>query len=232
MDTRELTASDYLFKLWPWIEANLKRIAYAVGAAAVLVFLFLYHSYSQKQKEAAAGLALTQAMVSNSANPSAETYLKIAGAYPGTVAAQRAQLEGAAALFHSGKFPEAQAQFQAFINANPDGAFTPTALLGVAASLEAQGKNDLAIPAYQKAASLSAGPTVGANAKFAMARVYAAQGKTAESLKLYEEVARTYPNSTLGNDAGLRAMELKTQSSAAPAQSAPAAAAAPFTLTH
>jgi predicted negative regulator of RcsB-dependent stress response len=232
MDTRELTASDYLFKLWPWIEANLKRIAYAVGAAAVLVFLFLYHSYSQKQKEAAAGLALTQAMVSNSANPSAETYLKIAGAYPGTVAAQRAQLEGAAALFHSGKFPEAQTQFQAFINANPDGSFTPTALLGVAASLEAQGKNDLAIPAYQKAASLSAGPTVGANAKFAMARVYAAQGKTAESLKLYEEVARTYPNSTLGNDAGLRAMELKTQSSAAPAQSAPAAAAAPFTLTH
>jgi predicted negative regulator of RcsB-dependent stress response len=231
MQTQDLTASDYLFKLWPWIEANLKRIAYVAGAVAILVFAFSYYSYSQKQKEITAGQALSQVIVMSGGSQQADAYLKIAADYPGTVAGQRALLEGAAALFTTGKFPEAQAQFQKFLDAYPDNFFTPQASLGVAASLEAQGKTDLAISAYQRAAGQGASMSVTAGAKFAIARIYDAQGKAAEAAKLYEEVARANPNSSMGNEAGIRAMELKTKMPATPTAK-PAAPAAPFTLTH
>ena len=231
MQSQESTTSDVLFKLWPWIEDNLKRIAYAAGAVAILVFFYFYYSYSQKQKEITAGRALSQVMISSSASQQADAYLKIAADYPGTVASQRALLEGATVLFTTGKFPEAQAQFQKFLDTFPDNVFTPQALLGVAASLDAQGKTDLAISAYQKAAGQNSNVSVTAGAKFALARIYDAQGKTAEAAKLYEEVARSYPNSSMSNEAGLRAMALKMKSPATTAKPAPAAAA-PFTLTH
>jgi len=233
MDTKELTASDYLFKLWPWIEANLKQIAYAGGAVAILVFFYFYYGYSQTRKEVTAGQALSQVMVTGGASPQADAYLKVAADYPGTVAGQRALLEAAAALFTSAKYPEAQAQFQKFLDTypDPDNFFTPDALLGVAAALDAQGKTDLAISAYQKAAAQSGNVSVTASAKFAIARIYDAQGKTAEAVKLYEEIARAYPNSSFSNEAGLRAMELKTKGPGAIARPVPAVAT-PFTLTH
>ena len=231
MDTKELTASDYLFKVWPWIEANVKRIAYAVGAVAILVFIYLFHGYSLNQTEITAGQALSAVIVSSSASQQPDAYLKVAADYPGTPAAQRALLDGASLLFTTGKFPEAQAQFQKFLDAYPENSFTAPALLGVAASLDAQGKTADAISAYQKAAGQASNGSVTASAKFAVARIYEAQGKTAEAMKLYEEVARANPNSQLSNEAGLRATELKTKSPSAAAKPA-TAVAAPFTLTH
>jgi TolA-binding protein len=230
MQSQELTASDYLFKLWPWIEENLKRIVLVVGTVVILFFLITFYSYSQKQKEINAGQALSQVIVSSATGQQADAYLKIAGDFPGTIAGQRALLEGATALFTTDKFPEAQAQFQKFLDTYPDNSFTPQALLGVAASLDAQGKTDLAIGAYQRAAGQTDNISVTASAKFAIARIYDIQGKTAEAMKLYEEVARAYPNSSVSNEAGLRAMELKLKSPASLARPA-APPAAPFTLT-
>ena len=231
METQELTASDQLFKLWSWIEDNQKRLAYIAGAIVIVFFFYFYYSYSQKQKEITAGQALSQVIVSSTTVQQPDAYLKIAGQYPATVAGQRALLEGAAALFTTGKFPEAQAQFQKFLDTYKDNFFTPQALLGVAASLDAQGKTDLAISAYQKAAGQSANVSVAASAKFAIARIYDAQGNTAEAMKLYEEVARAYPNSSMSNEAGLRAMELKIKTPGKAAAKPAAAPAAPFTLT-
>ncbi|MDD5141770.1 MAG: tetratricopeptide repeat protein [Verrucomicrobiales bacterium] len=230
MQTQELTATDQLFKLWAWVEDNQKRIGYAAGAAAILVFFYFYYSYSQNQKEITAGQALSKVIVASGTSQQADAYLKVAGEYPGTVAGQRALLEGAAALFTTGKFAGAQVQFQKFLDTYPDNLFTPQALLGVAASLDAQGKTDLAIGAYQKAAGQGSNNSVTAGAKFAIARIYDAQGKTAEAAKLYEEVARAYPNSSLSNEAGLRAMELKMKLPATAAKPAPATA--PFNLSH
>ena len=70
----------------------------------------------------------------------ADAYLKIAGEYPGTLGGRRAWLQGAAALFAAGRFADAQAQFQKFLDAHPDGDFSASAALGVAASLEGTGK--------------------------------------------------------------------------------------------
>ena len=230
MQSQETTAADYLFKLWPWFEANAKRFAYGAALAVIAIFVFSFYSYRQNQNEIAAGQALTRAGMSGSGGGLADACLKIAADYSGTLAGQRALLQGAAALFASGKYADAQTQFQKFLDAYPDNFLAPQAALGVAASLDAQGKTDLAVSAYQRAAGQTADLNVVAGAKFALARIDETQGKLAEASKLYQDVARSYPNSSISSEASMRAMELKMKLPAASV--APAPAAAPFTLSH
>ena len=225
-----LTATDHLFRLLPWIEANWKRIAFGAAIITIAVFVFLFYSYQQNQREIAAGQALTQAVVSGEASQRAAACLKVAADYAGTAAGQRALIEGATALFTTGKYADAQSTFQKYLDTYPDGFFNPQALLGVAASLDALGKTDLAIGAYQKAAGQTASASVAANAKSSLARLYEAQGKLADAAKLLGEVSRTYPNTSLGSEAGLHAMDLRAKLPATPATTAPATNV-PFNLS-
>src|ERR1017187_1762817 len=143
-----------LFKLWPWIEANKNRVIAGAAILIAAIFLYSFFSWQREQNEIAAGKALTQLALSppstaNTGHP-AEAYLKIAADYSGTPGGRRAWLQGAAALFAAGRYADAQLQFQKFLDAYPDGDFSAPAALGVAASLEAQGKLDPAVGAYQR----------------------------------------------------------------------------------
>ena len=108
----------YLFKLWPWFEANRIRIIWGGGVILVAAGLISFYSWQRDQKEITAGKALTQMMSSipHNATPSqeADLYLKINADYRGTSAGQRALLQGAAMLFAAGRHADAQAQFQSF----------------------------------------------------------------------------------------------------------------------
>jgi TolA-binding protein len=219
------TTTDILFRLWPWFESNAKRLAFGAAFLVIAVFVFSFYSYRQDQREITASEALTQAAISESGAPLADACLKIAADYAGTPAAQRALLQGATVLFTTGKYVDAQAAFQKFLDAYPDNFLGPQATLGVAASLDALGKTDLAISAYQKAAGQTANLSVIANAKFSLARIEETQGKFAEAQKLYSEVARAYANTSVGSGAGLRAMELNAKLPKSPATPAPAPAA-------
>ncbi len=242
MQTQELTASDQLLKLWAWFEANSKAIAFGATLLLIAIFVFTFYNYRQNQKEITAGETLTQAGMANTGSQLADACLKIAADYAGTLAGQRALLQGATTLFAIDKFDAAQMQFQKFLDTYPDNLLAPQAALGVAASLDAQGKTDLAVGAYQKAIAQTSDATVVATAKFALARIAEAQGKFADADKLYIEIARAYPNSAMSSEAGMRDAELKTKSSApapvapAPATATPAATVpattAPFTLSH
>jgi TolA-binding protein len=237
MEAQETTTTDFLFKLWPWLEANAKRLAYGAAFLVIAIFVILFYSYRQNQTAVAAGEALTQAGMANSGTNLANACLKIAADYPGTPAGQRALLQGATALYAGDRFAEAQVQFQKFLDAYPDNFLAPQAALGVAASLDAQGKTDQAISAYQKAINLTSDGSVVTAAKFALARIDEAQDKFAEADKIYAEIARAYPNSSMSSEAGLRDAELKTKLPAttpgAPAPASPApASAAPFNLSH
>ena len=205
----------FLFKLWPWIEANKNRIIVGTGIIIVAVFVYSFFSWQRDQREIIAGRALTQLTLSNPDNTGAsqlgDAYLKIAGEYPGTLAGRRAWLQGAAALFAAGRFADAQAQFQKFLDAHPDGDFSASAALGVAASLEALGKSDLAIGAYQRVVN-GFSDVVAANiAKFALAGIDERQGKFTDALNVYESIARSSPGSVSASEAGMRAVELRTK---------------------
>jgi len=228
----EVSAEDYLFRLWPWLEANAKRLAFGAALAVIAIFVFTFYTYRQNQREIAAGEALTQANLSDTGAQLAAACLKIAADYAGTAAAQRARLQGATVLFITGKYADAQTQFQMFLDAYPDSFFTAQATLGLASSLDALGKTDQAVSAYQRASNQTSDLNAALNAKFSLARIDEAQGKLAEAQRLYGEVARTFGNSSLGSEAGLRAMDLTARLPKAPATPAPApAASVPFNLS-
>jgi TolA-binding protein len=223
----------WFFKLWPWFEANAKRILYGAAFVAIAIFVVSFYSWRQSQKEIEAGNALTHVIISSNGNQLADACLKIAADYSGTRAGERARLQGAAALFALGKYADAQAQFQKFLDTYPDSFFVPQANLGIATSLDAQDKMDLAAGAYQKAANQASDGSVIAAAKFALARIDEQQGKISDAQKLYEDIPRSFPNSSIASEAGLRSVELKMKSPTVskPSPTAPATTA-PFSLSH
>jgi len=211
MQSQEAASSEFTLKAWAWLEANIKRIVVATGILAILVFGFSFFSYQKQQKQVLAGQALTDATMSLTPNSTpaqiVDAYLNFAAAHPGTLAGKRATLQAATALFIGGKYPEAQAQFQKYLDAYPFDALTGQALIGLASSLEAQNNLPSAILAYQKAIS-SSDETSAVCAKFSLARIYESQGKSDEARNLYTDILRTNPNSSLANDASLRLMQL------------------------
>lgn len=221
------TPETYLFKLWPWIEANKVRLLWGGGIVVVAVGLFSFHSYRQRQKEIDAGVAFTQLMLSDTRNGTVESqaglFLKLAADHPGTTAAQRAMLQSAAILFEGRKYSDSQARFQQFLTQYADSTLAPQAVLGLAACLDAQGKTDTAAAAYQHVFNSYSDSTAAAFAKFRLAQLEEQSGKATEALNLYEEVQRSSPGSSLASQAGLRAMELKMTPATATPHPAPAA---------
>ena len=212
----------YLFKLWNWIEANRNRVIGSAVIAAFVILVVWFFVSQRAAKEVAAGQALTQ-VAFGGGKQLADAYAKVAAQYPGTVAGQRALLQSAVALFEAGKFSDAQLQFQNFLDAHPDNEFAGQALLGVAASQDAQGKTDLAVAAYQRVINNSSDPAAVSAAKFAQARIYESQGKFSDALNLYQDVARAAGGGSLGSEAMMRLIELRTKMPAtAPAAVTPA----------
>ena len=223
----------YFFKLWPWFEANRIRIIWGGGVIVVAAVLISFYSWHRGQNEIVAGKALTQMMSSiprnATASQQADLYLKISTDYQDTSAGQRASLQGAAMLFAAGRYADAQAQFQKFLDAHPGSFFAAQAALGVATSLDAQGKTDLAAGVYQRIINSYSDATAVDSARFALAQINERQGKLAEAANLYEAIVRYNPNGSLGSEAGLRLMELKMKLQSASPATAPAA---PFKLNR
>jgi TolA-binding protein len=224
----------YFFKIWPWIETNKNKLIGGAIIVVVAILLIYFFSSQREQREIAANKALTQMFVSVSPNTTAsqlaDMYLGLAAKNPGTLAARRALLQGATALFDAGRFADAQVQFQKFLDSYPDNAFAAQASLGVAASIDAQGKTDLAAGAYQRVISGFGDVTAVNTAKFSLARIDEAQGKFADAFHYYADVAQhSNPNGSLGSEAVQHAMALKAKMPSAPAATAPVA---PFKLNQ
>ena len=215
----------FWFKIWPLIEEN-KKLIFTV-AAVVLggTLIFSYVSWHAEQQEIQAGQDFTAAMLSQptagSAKQFAENMLTVANRHPGTSAAVRAQLQAATAFYVNADYADAQAQFQKLLDSNPESFFRATASLGVAASLEAQGKTDQAIAAYQTTAAYS-DSAAAESANFALGRLYESQGKWNDAADCYRRLTES-TSSDLANEAGLRYSLLKTKlTSVKPATTTPA----------
>jgi len=213
MQTQDAPA-EIIFKFWPWFEANRKRLAIAGAVVAVLVLAWFYISARQQQAVVDAGQAYTQFQLDMPPTPNVQQvvdgYLLVASKYPGTLAGQRARLEACATLFSAGRYADAQAQFQGFLAAETASPLAAQARLGIAASLEAQGKLDEALAAYRSAAGKPGSPEAIA-AKFALGRVLELQGKLAEAVNAYQETLREPLAGSMANEAGQRIALLQAQ---------------------
>jgi predicted negative regulator of RcsB-dependent stress response len=215
------TTTLFLLKLWPWVETNRNRLIGGAVIAVLAIFIVWFVACQREAKEIAAGQALTQVAISSS-GPLADAYLQIAGQHPDTAAGQRALLQGASSLFDAGKFTDAQAQFQKYLDEHPDGEFSGQATLGVAASLDAQGKTDLAVGAYQRVINSSSDTAIVSAAKFGLARIEESQGRPNDAFVLYQDVASADPSGSLGSEADMRLIELRNKLPAAASSQTPA----------
>ncbi len=226
------TPETWLFKLWPWLEANKIRLAWAGAIIIVAIGVISFNSWNREQKEIAAGQMLTELMLSDSRHVTPEQqaglFLKIAQDHKNTGAGERAMTQGAALLFDAGQYADAQKQFQQYLDQYPGGFFAAQAALGVAASLAAQGKMDLAAGAYKRVIDNYSDVVATSFAKFSLGQIDERQGKLTEAMNLFQDVAHSNPNSSVGQEAGLHAMELTMKPASTQSATAPAA---PFKLS-
>lgn len=166
-----------MLKLWEWYDANKKLLIGGIIAAGIVVAGFSWYVGQRDARENEAGEELTRLMFSPQPNKSsaqvAGEFSKIAAKYQGTQAAQRAQLQAAAALFNDSQYQDALTQFQKFLsdNSGSTDALAASAQLGVAACLESLDKKTEATAAYQKVSGSYAGTTSAEIAKQALARL-------------------------------------------------------------
>lgn len=212
---QNIAESRLLLDAWMWLDKNRKPVIIGVVAVIVAGLLGGTMAWSRKQKQIAAGEALSQVlltqMMSGGQTDAAEGLVKVANANPGTPGGAQAELLAAGALFTNGKYAEAQALFDKFSRAYAGHVLLPQAKLGLAACLAAQGKTEEAARAYKDLADRYPGANTTAPARFALAGIYEAQGKLEDALNLFEQVQRTEMNGTLGNEAGVRAEEIRSK---------------------
>jgi tetratricopeptide (TPR) repeat protein len=170
----------------------------------------------------------------NTTPPPASAYLKIAQEYSGTAAADRAGLLAAGALFSENKFTEAQAQFNKFIRDRPQSPFAPIAAYGVAACLEALGKQDEALASYQNLSVRYPNSSVLDDAKLSIARLYEAKKMPELALRAYDELMKSAAAGGMANavsEAMARREDLVAKHpELAKTNAVPAAATGPTTL--
>ena len=201
-------------KTWAWFETNKKPALLGTGAILVIALIVSFYVYHQDEQEVAASEALSNVEVPHMNNPktaadSPEGYLKVVAEYPKTRAASRALLLAAGNLFVEGKYVEAKGQFERFRREYADSPFMGQALLGIAASLDAQGnKTDEAIAAYKDLVEHHPGENTVPQARFALGRLYEGKGEVDKARNQFEEVARENQYSSIGSEAGMRLEEL------------------------
>lgn len=218
MQTQDAPA-EIIFKLWPWVEANKNRLIGGLVVILVGVAIAYYVSAQRAQKEIDAGEALTLLLVNPGSNRGssqmASAFEQLAATYAGTAAGERAQLQAAAALFDAGSYPEAQAQFKKYLDANPTGPFADAAELGIAACLEAQNQLDPAAAAYQRVLSVFPTSASVPSAEYALGRIAEQENKLSEAVSHYQNAVRASLGGSLRDEAMMRASDLKAKLDAA-----------------
>lgn len=212
---QNIAETHHLMNAWVWVEKNRKQVIIGVAAVAVVGLVIGYTSWSRATREEEAGQALSQALFngatrSGAADASAQ-FLKIASENSGTKSGAQALLLAGEALFNSGKYAEAQATFDQFARDNANSPLMAQALYGSGAALAAQGKLAEAAQAYKNVVDRYPSSPVVSLARYSEANALATEGKLAEAVALYEEVARGSAGSSLGNEAALRAEELRAK---------------------
>jgi tetratricopeptide (TPR) repeat protein len=171
------------------LEANKNRLLIGGGVIVLIGLVYSFVSWHHEQSEISAGEALTQLVFTPAPglNPSqrADQLVQLSANYAGTEAAKRAQLQAAAILFDGGNYPDAQVRFQKFLDAY-SGPLAASAALGVAASLEAQGKLDQAETAYERVTTTYAASPANLQAQYSLGRLNEQQGKLAQAESYYQ----------------------------------------------
>ncbi|MBM3901236.1 MAG: tetratricopeptide repeat protein [Verrucomicrobia bacterium] len=192
------------FDLLTWLEINRRLVVGVVLVVSVVLAVLAVVRSQQRATRAAAAKELLQIIPPVGPGeaqkaPDVAKLLALSGQFPATAAGQQARLLAAGQLFVSGKYAEAQSEFSRFEEQNPNSEFVGVALIGIAAALEAQGKDADAVKAYDRAI-LGGGDGFAVQARLAKARLLESTSP-AVALGLIDEGLKNAAASVVGEQA-------------------------------
>jgi predicted negative regulator of RcsB-dependent stress response len=198
---------------------------YKKEVMAVLILALLavavfggYKLYADRQENAAAAVlasAKTQA-----------DFQKVISDYSNTAAGASAYLLLAEAQRNEKKFAEANTTLQTFLDKFPNHELSGTARMAIAGNLEALGKNDEALTAYQRLVAADPRGFTAPIALYSQIHLFKQKKQIEEARRVCETIMTQYRESRLAPDASYQLRLLKVPEAPAPASS-PSASAAP-----
>ena len=198
-----------MLELLAWIEIHKKKLIAGVIVLAAVGFGIYVHLVRQKERETEAAQALMEKRPAAGASATTPRmtpaeYLEVARKYPGTSAAEQAELLAARGLFTEGQYAEAQTRFEKFAADHRGGERVADAQYGVAACLDARKENKQALAKYQEVATRYPSRAVVPFAQLASARIYETTGQPELALKIYDEIPRAKFPTVLSGEARMR----------------------------
>jgi tetratricopeptide (TPR) repeat protein len=195
-----------------WAHANRKQLTWALGGLAAVglaIGLYFMHKQSREDDANAAFCALNlPSTAPEAATPAlAAQFAQVADNYPGTSGGAHALLAAGEIYFEAGQFAQAQQMFERFLAERGDSPLASEAAVGVAASLEVQGKLPEAAAHYE--AMLQRGQdSTWPQVKSALARIYTEQNQPDRALQQYKEMLQVNNNDSWTMEARVQAGEL------------------------
>ena len=212
----EPTETSHGLEFLAWLELNKKRVIVAAAVITVAASSVVIYRWRHTERELQANTALLKAQRvaqrdGAGQRRSAEPFLRVASDFPGTRAAGRSLLLAAEAQYAAGKYAEAAQQFESYLRESSGSSFAPTAAFGVAASLDAQGKTNEAVAAYQGVINDYPGSAVANQAKLVLGGLHEARKDLTQAARLYGELSALGQQSAWGIEAGMRRENLLRQ---------------------
>lgn len=176
-----------------WLELHRQKLITGFLAVVVVIgaiYLWRHFRAEAEARANAALLALRAKPGQPESAPKASDFLKVAEEHASTSVGLRARLLGAGAFFNENRYAEAQAEFERVLSAAGSGPLAAQALYGVAVSLDAQDKADLAAAKYAEVLSAFPEDSVAGQARLSLARLEERRGKPEVALKYADELLR------------------------------------------
>jgi TolA-binding protein len=202
---------------------------YKKEVMAVLILALLagagfggYKIYSDRQANVAASMLASA--------KSAADFQKVISEYPGTAAGGSAYLLLADAQRNEKKFSEANTTLQTFLDKFPKHELVGTARLAIAGNLEALGKKDEALAAYQRLVATDPQGFTAPIALYSQIHLLKEKKQIVEARRVCETIMTQYRESRLAPEAAYQLRLLKVEDAPASSPSptvAPPPAAAP-----
>ena len=203
--------------LW---ERRKKEIAAALAVVLIAVIAFGGYRFYMERRDAAAAEMMTSAKT-------ARDYQEVIAKYPDAPASAGSYLLLAAAQRTEGKFAEANATLQAFIDKNPKHQLFTTARMAIAANLESLGKPDEALATYQRIATENSGSFNAPLALFAEVPLLKAKNQIAEARHVCETLMTQHRDSFVAGEAARELRMLRGTEPAPNVSVAPSATPTP-----
>jgi predicted negative regulator of RcsB-dependent stress response len=222
-----------IYTLVAWANTNRKQLTWAlvvVLAVGLCVGLYYAHKSSREAQANEAFCAIKMPVPGRDAPTTAVAaqFAQVADSYPDTSAGTHAMLLAGGIYYGAGEFEQARVLFQRLLAEHGDYPLANAAAVGVAASLEAEGKIAEATARYEDLVHRNTMDSTWPQSRFALARLYTQQNHPDRAFQLYEEMLQARSGDSWTLEARPLAAELLSKYPALRQQGAtPSAAPAP-----